>query len=55
MFRDKILAYLDKRLSGIREKYDLARENVDAEAVHDLRVHLKRTRALFSLIEALEP
>lgn len=55
MFRDKILAYLDKRLSGIRENYGLARENVDAEAVHDLRVHLKRTRALFSLIEALEP
>ncbi len=55
MFHEKILVYLDKRLSGIRENYDLAREKVDAEAVHDLRVHLKRARALFSLIEALEP
>ncbi|MCE5273031.1 CHAD domain-containing protein [bacterium] len=55
MFRKKILTYLEKRLKGIRDNYARARESVDAEAVHDLRVHLKRTRALFALTEALDP
>lgn len=55
MFRKKILAYLEKRLKGIRENYARARESVDADAVHDLRVHMKRTRALFALTESLDP
>lgn len=55
MFRKRILEYFDKRMLGIVKLYPVAIEGLEPDAVHDLRVHLKRTRALFNLLEDLNP
>ena len=55
VFRKRILDYFDKRMSGIARLYPEAMESLDSDAVHDLRVHLKRARALFNLVEDLAP
>ena len=55
VFRKKILDYFDKRMAGIARLYPEAMESLNPGAVHDLRVHLKRARALFNLVEDLAP
>lgn len=53
MLRDIILDTYRTRFKSIKANYRLALEGHDVDGVHDLRVDIKRMRALFNLVEAL--
>jgi len=53
MLRDLMLDACHTRLASITANYRLAFDEHSADGVHDLRVDLKRMRALFDMVEAL--
>lgn len=53
MFQEKLLYYFNGKLISIAYNYGLALGANDEDGVHDLRVALKRLKAFFNLIEAL--
>ena len=53
MFQDKLLGYFQLQRETINQNFKLALEHNDPDGVHDLRVALKRMKALFNLVEAL--
>jgi len=55
MFQSEMLDYFRSHLNNIKHNYILALEQNDPEGVHDLRVELKRMKAFFNLVEALNP
>lgn len=54
MFRGLISEAFRSRIKSIEKNYRLALGKHDRDGVHDLRVGLKRMRALFDLVEALD-
>jgi CHAD domain-containing protein len=55
MFHDLMLDWFRSRLKKIDRNIGLALERDDPEALHELRVDLKRLRAFFDLVQALNP
>jgi len=55
MFQRLLLQHYMSRYSKIRNNYLIAVENSDPEGFHDMRVEIKQMRAIFNLIEYLNP
>jgi len=53
MFFQEMKAYYDKKLDETRSNFSLALEARDFDGIHDLRVGLKRMKAFFNMVEAL--
>ncbi len=54
MFQEKLLYYFHGKLISIAYNYALALGSNDENGIHDLRVDLKRLKAFFNIIEALD-
>ena len=50
-----MLAYFRDKLDIVHVTYAQAREDADVEAVHDMRVAIKRIRAFSRMVESIEP
>ncbi len=55
MFPDGFYEYYDNQHQKIRTSFELASKYFDVEGIHELRVEIKRQRAFFDLIEAINP
>jgi CHAD domain-containing protein len=55
MFPDGFYEYFNNQHQKIKTNFDLASQYFDVEGIHGLRVEIKRLRAFFDLIEAINP
>jgi CHAD domain-containing protein len=55
VYPDDMLAYFHAKLDIVRDTYGQAREDADVDAVHDMRVAIKRIRAYFRMVESIDP
>ena len=55
MYPDDMLAYFRDKLDIVHDTYGQAREDADVDAVHDMRVAIKRIRAYFRMVVSIEP
>ena len=55
MFEKNMMLFFDGKLDTVRRNYNLALEQNDPEGIHDMRVGLKRLKAFFRIVEAINP
>jgi CHAD domain-containing protein len=53
--RQKLLSYFNHQIEAFRENLTKVREESGFDAIHDMRVAIKRLRAVFILAEKLQP